>query len=72
MKQMPADLTVLSAVECEYITLPGWNESIADVREFSKLPANAQAYVLKVEELAGVPIQWVGVGAARDAMIKRF
>jgi len=34
--------------------MPGWNCSTEHVRKFSDLPANAQAFVNKIEELTGV------------------
>ena len=51
--------------------MPGWSESIEGVRTFAKLPATAKSYVKRLEELAGVPIRYVGVGRTRDAMIRR-
>jgi len=39
----------------EYLTMPGWQTSIEGVREFEKLPENAQNYIRKVEELVEVP-----------------
>ena len=44
----------LSKVEVEYCCLPGWNCSTEHVRRFSDLPANAQAFVVKIEQLVGV------------------
>ena len=41
-------------VEVEYCCLPGWNCSTEHVRRFSDLPANAQAFVAKIEQLADV------------------
>jgi len=58
-------------VEVEYITLPGWKTSISAVRKFEDLPLNAQKYVLKIEELLGLPMRWVGVGPERESMILR-
>ena len=52
---LAANMDVLAAVEVEYITLPGWQTNIRDVRKFSDLPANAKAYVRKVEEILGIP-----------------
>ena len=69
---VPADQTTLEEVEVEYETLPGWKQPTGACRRFEDLPANAQAYVLKVEELIGVRIQWVGVGAERASIIRRF
>ena len=54
-----------------YETMPGWSEDISWVRRFEDLPAAAQAYVLRVEELLGVKIRWIGTGAGREAMIDR-
>lgn len=52
-----------------YETLPGWKTDISAARTFDQLPKNAQAYVLRIQELVGVPVQWIGVGVARDAMV---
>lgn len=65
-----ADLKTLGEVKVEYETLPGWMTDISKCRSFSDLPLNAQRYVQRVEELLGVKIRWIGVGAARDAMIE--
>ena len=40
-------------------------------KRFEDLPATAQAYVLRCEQLIGVPIKWIGVGAAREDLIER-
>jgi len=58
-------------LEVEYITMPGWKTSIANCRNFNDLPENCKNYVLKIEELLGLPMKWVGVGPSRDAMILR-
>jgi len=51
--------------------MPGWSESTLGVTEFDKLPANAQAYINKVESLAGVPIDLVSTGPDRVETIVR-
>ena len=56
-------------VTCEYITLPGWKTDISKCRTFEELPLNARTYVTKIEETLQVPIWWIGVGQARDAII---
>jgi adenylosuccinate synthase len=52
-----------------YEFLPGWFEDISHCRSFGELPAAAQAYVRRCEELSGAPISVVGVGPARDQTI---
>lgn len=66
-----ADLDVLSKVEVAYISLPGWKTSISNIRKYEDLPDNCRAYVETIEERVGVPIEWIGVGPSRDAMIHR-
>ncbi|TMV52824.1 adenylosuccinate synthase [Paenibacillus mesophilus] len=51
--------------------MPGWRTAISDVRSFDKLPREAQAYVLRIEELIGVPVRRVSVGPHRDQMFER-
>ena len=55
LDSMPAEQSQLERVEVEYLVMPGWKSSIAHTTVFSDLPPNAQAYILKLEELVGVP-----------------
>ena len=68
---MPASLEVLSNVEVEYEILPGWREDISGCKTFEELPVNCQNYILRVQELIGVPIRWIGVGPNRTDQIDR-
>lgn len=52
-------------------SLPGWRQDISEVRRFEDLPATAQGYVLKIEEMIDVPVTWIGVGPKRDQVIRR-
>ena len=56
-------------VQVEYETLPGWQEDLAKCKKFADLPANAQQYIKRVEQLLGVPVRWVGVGAGREDVV---
>jgi adenylosuccinate synthase len=51
--------------------LPGWTDDISGARTFEDLPANAQAYVTRVEQLSGAPISAIGVGPGRDQIVER-
>lgn len=61
----------LDKVECIYQTVPGWSEDISKARSFEELPVNAQNYVKMIEDAAGVPVKWIGVGPEREATIRR-
>jgi adenylosuccinate synthase len=59
--------------ECEpvYESVPGWSQPTAGITSYRALPAEAKAYVARIEELAGVPIDVVSTGPSRDALIMR-
>lgn len=61
----------LEQVETVYETVPGWTEDISKLRAFEELPAHAQSYVRMIEEAAGVPVKWIGVGPEREATIRK-
>lgn len=52
-----------------YEELPGWQESTADVKTLSALPANALAYIKRIEELLEVPVDMLSTGPERDSTI---
>ncbi len=56
-------------VEAVYEELPGWKKSTVGIREFARLPANARAYLRRIEELAGAPIDVISTGPERDQTI---
>ncbi|MFL6100452.1 MAG: adenylosuccinate synthase, partial [Actinomycetales bacterium] len=69
--EMPMTQTEFHHARPVYEELPGWTEDISAARKFEDLPANAQAYVLALEEMIGRRISAVGVGPARDAIVVR-
>lgn len=52
-------------------TMPGWHCDITAARRFEDLPAAAQAYVERLEALAGCRIAYISVGPEREACIRR-
>jgi adenylosuccinate synthase len=69
--EYPDRLDLLAAVEPVYEDLPGWQTSLAGVREVHHLPSSARTFVELVEREVGVPVRYVGVGAERDAVVER-
>ncbi|MBT0566183.1 adenylosuccinate synthase [Williamsia sp. CHRR-6] len=68
---MPMTQTGFHHAKPIYEEMPGWWEDISGARTFAELPATAQDYVLRLEELAGARISCVGVGPGRDQTIVR-
>jgi len=62
-----------AVAECDpvYETMPGWKDSTIGVRTFDALPANARAYLERIEALTGVGIAMVSTGPDRTETILR-
>ncbi|NLI31649.1 MAG: adenylosuccinate synthase [Deltaproteobacteria bacterium] len=69
LDSVPPELDALEACRPNYEELPGWEENITKVRNFSDLPENAKRYLLTIEELAGIPLYIISVGPGRDENI---
>lgn len=68
----PMEARELARCEPLYEELPGWKASTQGITRFKNLPKEAQEYLLRIEELGGVPIDMVSTGAERkDAIILR-
>jgi adenylosuccinate synthase len=52
-----------------FIDLPGWKVSTAGLRNYQDLPENARAYLRKIEELCGRPIDIISTGPERAETI---
>ena len=71
LTDFPTDSSMLTSLEPEYETLPGWTEPTAGVTNFSGLPQEARRYVARLEELSGAPISIVSTGSDRNDTIIR-
>jgi len=67
----PACVHELEHAEPVYETLPGWQSRTTEARTMGDLPANARAYLHRIEELVGAPIVLVSVGTRRSQVIRR-
>jgi len=52
-----------------YETLPGWSEKTEGVTQRENLPANAIAYIKRIEEVTGVPVDIISTGPDRNETI---
>ena len=69
--EMPVTQTDFHHAVPIYETMPAWDEDITECRTFEDLPQKAQDYVLRLEQLSGAPISYIGVGPGRDQTIVR-
>ena len=68
--EIPMTQTEFHHASPVYEYFDGWWDDISQVRSFTDLPANAQAYVRAVEEMIGAPVVAVGVGPRRDQTLQ--
>jgi len=55
-----------------YEDIPGWSESTVGATAYEDLPANAQSYLARIEELVETPIDIISTGPDREqTIIKR-
>ena len=70
IEDFPTDGGAAARCEPVYEELDGWNSKTQGITSFDKLPKKAQAYLKRIEELSGVKVEIVSVGANRkDAII---
>ena len=67
--EVPASTHTLENVTPRYEELPGWTEPLTHIRSLDALPHNARRYVERLEELVGVPVKMISVGAGREETI---
>jgi adenylosuccinate synthase len=66
---LPIGAEDLARCEPVYEELPGWSESTVGIRSRSKLPANALAYLGRMEQVCGVPVAMISTGPDREETI---
>jgi adenylosuccinate synthase len=68
---LPVGAEELGRCHPVYEELPGWMESTVGIKSHDALPKAARAYLKRIEELAGVPIDLISTGPDREETIVR-
>jgi len=66
---LPVGADELSGCKPIYEEMPGWQESTFGVKQYDALPANARAYLKRIEEVTGAPIDIISTGPDREETI---
>jgi adenylosuccinate synthase len=69
ISELPIDMNEFAACEPVYEDFPGWKTSTVGTKNFDALPEKAKKYLLRIEELAGIPIDIISTGADRNDTI---
>ncbi|VAX05641.1 Adenylosuccinate synthetase [hydrothermal vent metagenome] len=65
----PVGAEAFESCEPVYEDMPGWTESTVGVKDYAALPANARAYLKRLEEVTGVPVDIISTGPDRTETI---
>ena len=69
LDRFPANTALLERCEPVYEKMPGWMEPTASATRIEQLPANALAYVKRIESLVGCDAQIISTGPSREETI---
>ena len=65
----PVGAEAFETCEPVYEDMPGWSESTVGVKDYDALPANARAYLKRIEDVTGVPVDIISTGPDRNETI---
>ncbi|MFW2454962.1 adenylosuccinate synthase, partial [Methyloversatilis discipulorum] len=66
---LPLGSERVGACEPIYETLPGWDGTTVGAKRVEDLPANARAYIARIEALCDVPVDMISTGPDREETI---
>ncbi len=69
VERFPANTALLEECEPIYEQMAGWTEPTASATQPEQLPANALAYVRRIEQLVGCEAQIISTGPSREETI---
>ena len=69
IEHVPSNVETLDSAKPVYEEWDGWKTEIKGAKSLSELPANAQRYLRRIEELIGTKIVMVSVGSERNETI---
>lgn len=64
-------LDYLSSVKPVLRSFPGWGKNISQITQYKDLPHQARNYIEFIENVTGVPVNFISIGSAREQTIKR-
>lgn len=71
LEYLPQEEGSLGRVTPVYEELPGFEDDISECTAFEELPGTVQGYIRRIEELSGVKVSMISVGADRRQTIVR-
>ena len=69
VEYLSGDAQFLAKCQPVYKEVDGWREDLSKIRQFKKLPKNAQNYIKIIEKLVDVSVKFISVGPNRGEVI---
>lgn len=69
LTDFPSNISVLNKCEPIYEEIDGWCKDISSAKSHSELPIQARNFLKKIEDIIGLPIWLVSLGASREKFI---
>ena len=69
LTEFPASLKTMQGIKPVYEKMDGWQEPLTQVTKFADLPANAQKYVRRIEEILETEMILISVGPEREQTV---
>ena len=69
--EFPSDINIQGPYTPVYESWPGWTKPTKGLRDYGKLPLEAQRYIARLEEVSGVPVGLISTGSDRAETIIR-
>ena len=69
--EFPSDINIQGPYTPVYESWPGWTKPTKGLRDYAKLPPEAQRYIARLEEVSGVPVGLISTGSDRAETIIR-
>ncbi|WP_018149901.1 adenylosuccinate synthase [Leeia oryzae] len=66
---LPFGAEMVAGCKPVFETMPGWSDSTVGIKNYDELPANARAYLKRIEEVCGAPVDLISTGPDREETI---
>jgi adenylosuccinate synthase len=71
LTEFPTEARILQNCEAVYESLPGWQQSTGEIKNWNNLPPIARQYLEYLETVTKVPVKIISVGSKRSQTIFR-
>ncbi|HRP02064.1 MAG TPA: adenylosuccinate synthase [Candidatus Kapabacteria bacterium] len=69
LKHFPIDIPTLDKIECNYIEIEGWKQSLRGITSFANLPSQVKNYIKIIEDFVGAKVTILSLSPDRKDTI---